>query len=299
MKVLIISGTGFIGTNLCESLSKENYVTVISQHRHKFCDEIRNVNYILEDWRDFDYKNLFSKNHFDKIILLGWSDHPRSSNKKIYESFNLNVVTNIKIIDMIFQYSKAEIYFLSSFGALSQIDSSYKNQLISGYSAGKLTIETFLETYSKIFKRKSLSIRLSNPFGRYQDPCGSQGVIAIFIGNAIKKKQIDIFESEGTKKDYIYINKVSEIISRIITEPQKNFFQVKEVKSGKVFSVLDIAAHINFHISIIDLVPKKLKDLINERTKKLNMIFEKNKDIDEQAFSNEILSTINWIKKIN
>ena len=106
-------------------------------------------------------------------------------------------------------------------------------------------------------------------------------------------------ESEGTKKDYIYINKVSEIISRIITEPQKNFFEVKEVKSGKVFSVLDIVAHINFHISIIDLVPKKLKDLINERTKKLNMIFEKNKDIDEQAFSNEILSTINWIKKIN
>ena len=60
-------------------------------------------------------------------------------------------------------------------------------------------------------------------------------MIAIFIGNAIKKKQIDIFESEGTKKDYIYINKVSEIISRIITEPQKNFFEVKEVKSGKVF----------------------------------------------------------------
>ena len=64
-------------------------------------------------------------------------------------------------------------------------------------------------------------------------------------------------------------------------------------------SVLDIAAHINFHISIIDLVPINLQDSIIERTKKLNAIFEKNKDMDEISFSNEILSTINWIKKIN
>ncbi len=299
MKVLIISGTGFLGTNLSESLSKVNDVTIISQHKHKFCDEIKNVRYIFEDWRNLDYKNLFSKNYYDKIILLGWSDHPRSSNKKIYESFNSNVVANIKIIDNLFHYSKASIFFLSSFGALSQIDSSYKNQLISGYSAGKLTIETYLETYSKIFERKSLSIRLSNPFGKYQDPCGSQGVIAVFIGNAINKKQIDIFETKDIKKDYIFIDKATEVISSIIAESQKNLFEIKEVKSGKFMSVLDIAAHINFHISIIDLVPINLQDSIIERTKKLNAIFEKNKDMDEISFSNEILSTINWIKKIN
>ena len=82
---------------------------------------------------------------------------------------------------------------------------------------------------------------------------------------------------------------------------QTHFLDIKglsvefRTRNGTIRAVDDI----NFHLSIIDLVPKKLKDPINERTKKLNMIFEKNKDIDEKAFSNQILLTINWIKKIN
>ena len=67
MSVLIISGTGFIGSNLCELLSKKNDLTIISKYKHKFCDEIRNVRYIYEDWRNFDFENLFSKNHYDKF----------------------------------------------------------------------------------------------------------------------------------------------------------------------------------------------------------------------------------------
>ena len=298
MSILIISGTGFIGSNLCESLSKDNEITIISKYQHKFCDEIKNVSYIYEDWRSFDFEIFFINNHFDKIILLGWSDHPRSSNKEIFQSFNTNVKTTIKIINEIFHFSKAEIYFLSSFGALPKIDSIYKNQLITGYSAGKLTIETYLETYSNIFERKTLSIRLSNPFGKYQDPHGSQGVIAVFIGNAISKKKISIFQNEDFKKDYINIRKASETISKILTEPHNNLFEIKEVRSGKVLSVLDIATHVNFHISIIDLVPNNLKELINEGTKKLKVVLKKNEDLDEKNFSNEILSTINWIKKI-
>tara|TARA_X000000950_G_scaffold289244_1_gene411208 strand:- start:7837 stop:8730 length:894 start_codon:yes stop_codon:yes gene_type:complete len=297
MKVLIISGTGFIGSNLSECLSREHDVTIISKYKHKFRKEIQNVSYIYKDWRIFNFEIFFSNNQYDKIILLGWSDHPRSSNKKIFESFNTNVIANIKIIDKIFHYSKADIYFLSSFGALPQINSSYRNQLISGYSAGKLTIETYLETYSEIFERNTLSIRLSNPFGKYQDPYGSQGVIAVFIGNAIGKKQINIFQNEDFKKDYINITTASEIITNIIAEPQTNFFEIKEVRSGKVLSVLNIASHINFHIPIIDIVPEKFKELINQETKKLKVILEKNEDSDEKNFSNQVLSTINWIKK--
>ena len=65
--------------------------------------------YIYEDWRNFDFENFLVKS-FDKIILLGWSDHPRSSNKEIFQSL-IQMLQRIKIIDKIFNYSKAEIYF--------------------------------------------------------------------------------------------------------------------------------------------------------------------------------------------
>ena len=40
MNILIVGGTGFLGTHFCEQLSVGNKVTVISKYRNKFRNEI-------------------------------------------------------------------------------------------------------------------------------------------------------------------------------------------------------------------------------------------------------------------
>ena len=94
MRILIIGGTGFIGTHLCEQLCKKNAVTVISKYRNQFSNEANNVVYYYEDWRAFDYDVFFANNIFDKIILVGWSGHPRLSNNHPFEHFETNVTPN-------------------------------------------------------------------------------------------------------------------------------------------------------------------------------------------------------------
>ena len=49
MRILLIGGTGFIGTHLCERLCLDNQVVVIARHKHMFRPEIMNVKYI---WRE-------------------------------------------------------------------------------------------------------------------------------------------------------------------------------------------------------------------------------------------------------
>jgi nucleoside-diphosphate-sugar epimerase len=122
VRILLIGGTGFIGTHLCERLCLDNQVVVIARHKHMFCPEFINVNYIWEDWRALDYKNFFLNNKFDKVILIDWSGHPRSSNVDTLSHFELNAVPSIKIIDALMKYTSAEVFFLSSFGALPGIE---------------------------------------------------------------------------------------------------------------------------------------------------------------------------------
>ena len=299
MKILIISGSGFVGTNLADILSKNHDVTIVSKYQHKFSSEITGINYVYEDWKHFDYFQLFSVENYDKIFLLGWSDHPRSSNNKIYTSFTENVLTNMHIIDQIVHNTSADIYFLSSFGALPKINSSYSHQLISGYSAGKSSIETYLETFSHIYNRKTVSLRLSNPYGMHQDPNSSQGVVAIFVGNALKKKKINILNGSDLKKDYIYIEDAIKKIVNFLGEPNKTNYFVKEVVSGCKFSVLEIASHINIHLPILDLLPAKLIGEVDEITDKIKDDLNNPEKSDNKIFSKNLVATIDWIQNTN
>ena len=99
--VLIISGSGFIGSHLAHDLGCRSNVTVLSRYHHRFFSDIPHIDYVREDWSQADYKKLFFNKKFNKAIMLGWSDHPRSSNVNLLKSFVQNVSVNMSIIDTV------------------------------------------------------------------------------------------------------------------------------------------------------------------------------------------------------
>jgi nucleoside-diphosphate-sugar epimerase len=282
MRILIIGGTGFIGTHLCEQLCKKNAVTVISKYRNQFSNEANNVDYYYEDWRTFDYDVFFANNIFDKIILVGWSGHPRLSNKQPFEHFETNVTPTINIIDKIMKNTQSEVYFLSSYGGLPNLDKGFSRQNVSAYAASKLSVEVHLEAYSKFYNRKSKVFRLSNPYGCYQNFKGSQGVIPIFIHKAICS-------------DYIFVNDaVNQMIEQLLN-PNWSGFSIIPIISGKRFSILDILGHIQICIPLINLVPDEFKLKIEEHSKKIERTLpssDTNKNLNIH-----IRDMVKWIKK--
>jgi UDP-glucose 4-epimerase len=291
--ILIISGTGFLGTHLSSELSQNHNVTVLSKFRHKYIPELSNVSYIKDNWKTANYKNLCLKNDFDKVVLLGWSDHPRTSNENIFKSFEENVVATMKIINNIIKYSKSDIYFASSYGALPNLNGIYSEQSISGYAAGKMAIESYLNTYSNIYDRNTGSLRISNPYGLYQDPLGTQGVLSIFINMAIKKQMITIF-GNGEKKDYIRVQDASKKISNLIFNNYEKSF-VSEVKSGFLLSVTDILSYINIHIDLLDLIPEEYLKEVSDKSELIKSSMNKKNNLDQKLFSDSILEIKDWI----
>jgi len=291
--ILLISGSGFLGTHLSIELSNKHNVTVLSKFSHKYIPELSNVSYIKDDWKTANYKSLCSQNKFDKVVLLGWSDHPRTSNEDLFKSFENNVVVNMKIIDNIIKYSKSDIYFSSSYGALPNLNGTYSEQEISGYAAGKMTIESYLNTYSRIHNRNICSLRISNPYGIYQDPTATQGVLSIFINMALKKKMIPIF-GKGLMKDYIHVQDASQKISNLIFNNYEKF-TISEVKSGFLLSVIDILSYINIHIYLLDLIPGEYREEVSHKSELIKSSMNTNENFNQKSFLNSILEIKNWI----
>lgn len=295
MNILIVGGTGFLGTHFCEQLSVGNKVTVISKYRNKFRNEIDNIIYYYEDWRVLNFDNLFAKNKYDKILLIGWSGHPRSSNDQLLEHFESNVSPTVKLIDKVMRETQAEIYFLSSYGGLPNVDSGFSKQSVSGYAASKLSVEIHLEAYSRRFNRNSTVFRLSNPYGCYQDFKGSQGIIPIFIYKALNSKKIPIFDGIETSKDYIYVvDAVNKMIARMLTSTRSGFSLVPII-SGQNFSILDILAHIELHVSLLDLVPSEFKSKINSHSQKLVCMLSSSDA--HKSFNIHLEDLIRWVKE--
>ena len=294
MKVLVVGGTGFVGTHLCNELVVKNEVTVVSKYPHKFCAEIDGVTYHYDDWKSLNYKSFLAGKDFDKVLMVGWSDHPRLSNLNLLHSFESNVSPTIQLIDNVINGSFADLYFLSSFGALPSLVGGFSKQCISGYAASKFSVEAHLEAYCNFYNRNATSFRISNPYGLYQDYLGSQGVIPIIIYKALKLQSIQIFNGVEVTKDYIHMANAAKKMVDCISSDNSIGYSLVPITSGQNFSVLDILAHIGLQIPILELVPIEFRSkIINHFQKIENML---SYSIEHKLLKSSVSDIILWIK---
>ena len=55
-------------------------------------------------------------------------------------------------------------------------------------------------------------LRISNPYGPYQNPRSGQGAVRAFLGNVLDNKKIEIWGDGNVVRDYIYIGDVVEAL---------------------------------------------------------------------------------------
>ena len=161
-----------------------------------------------------------------------------------------------------------------------------------------MAIENYLNTYSKIYSRKVVSLRISNPYGLYQDPKGTQGFIPIAIYTALKRQKIPMFDGCELKKDYIHIGDVTKKIKFELSKTGPSDFSIREIRSGFLASAIDIVAYINIHVPLLDLIPAQYRHEVDRLS---NLIVDSiNREDNSQVsmFSEKILEIRDWINDL-
>lgn len=267
MKIALLGGSGFIGKNLAIELSQKHEIHIIDRYidtpwfnergfksNQLHCAELSGVIQVLQDYE------------FDKLIHLVSTINPGSSMVTPEYGYSVDVVETIKILEHL-KDKKTDVIFFSSGGTvygdksrLETIPEETPLHPISHYGVVKGTLESILLMYNRVYGMKNIVLRLSNPYGEYQNVNGAVGAIAVFMNKIIKDEEIIVVGDGSIVRDYIHIHDVRKVISKLI-EKKELKYDIYNLGSGHGASINDIITLLE------DVIGKKAKVIYKEARK--------------------------------
>ena len=219
MKILIIGGNGFIGSNLSKVLL-EGEEEVYSFDIQLPKNSIQGVRYITGDFFDDDCLEDAVRG-MDVVVHAISTINPGNSNKRYLQGYSRDFVQSVKLFDLCRKEAK-KVIFLSSGGTVyglqenQPIKETALGVPINHYGSVKLCIETAMRTFNKQVHSQMIIARVANPYGPGQDFTKGVGFVDAALKKTILGEEIEIWGDGSVIRDYIYITDACRMIYSLI-----------------------------------------------------------------------------------
>ena len=262
-KTWLITGvSGFIGSNLLETLLKLNQKIIgldnfATGHQHNL-DEVKNsvskeqwsrFNFIKGDIRNYDDCKLAVKDVDYILHQAALGSVPRSIADPI-TSNSVNISGFLNILNAAKEEKvKSFTYAASSstYGdhpALPKVEENIGNPL-SPYAVAKYVNELYAGVYARSYGFKTIGLRYFNVFGKHQDPNGAYAaVIPKWTAAMIQGEDVYINGDGETSRDFCFIENTVQMNILAATAPDEAKDQVYNVAVGDRTTLNDLYASI-------------------------------------------------------
>jgi UDP-glucose 4-epimerase len=260
--VAIVGGSGFIGVNLADFLSKKGY-KVISISRSNVIK--KNYQAYSENLTNTEALVKLTQN-CDTIVWLANNSVPASGNNDLEKDFQENTSPLIKYLEAIKALASKKLFiYFSSGGTVygnnvsnKRINETTKLDPISKYGFSKKITEIYLTEASKESSIKSIIVRPSNVYGPNQNFKNNQGLIGYCLNAIRSNTPFTVFGDGNIIRDYLFIDDLSSAIELIIT--YQNL-----ISSQCVFNLSAGVGHsINEVIKLIEDITEKKLEIIKK-----------------------------------
>ena len=243
--VLIVGGTGFIGTHIVkEALVRGLQVTIISKNHRALSDRIKDTEYLSTDISNKDSlcNQLKDKTFHYVINLGGYVDHSNysSGGDKVFDVHFKGTKNLINCINKDSLRSFIQIGSSDEYGAnLAPQNESQRESPISPYSFAKTTTTHFLQM---LYRTEQFPVVILRPFLVYGPGQGMERFIPQVVNGCIEGKKFPI--SEGKQlRDFCFISDfVRSIFSSI--DNTEAYGEVINIASGEPISIKDVVTKI-------------------------------------------------------
>ena len=243
MKVLVIGGNGFLGSNLIAGLQRVGAaIRVLDRFPSRVDFDWRGIDYRIGDLEDVD-SLVEALDGIDLVYHLASTTVPGTSNQDPVYDVSSNVVGSLNLIAAMSKAQVRRIVFFSSGGTVYgvpqhlPVEESHVLRPISSYGVTKVAIENYLLMYQQLGMLDPLILRPSNPYGPRQSSAGIQGAVGTFLGKALNNKGVSIWGTGDTVRDYIYVD---DLIELAITAGMSNMCGVYNAGSGVGLSLNEL-----------------------------------------------------------
>jgi UDP-glucose 4-epimerase len=216
-KVLLIGGSGFIGSHVADSLLEHGHsVRVFDRHPERFRPPLPGVEYHFGDFAN-KMALVEALSGVDAVFHLLSTTLPGTGNLDPKADIQDNLIGTINLLESMERLGVRRILFLSSGGTvygipeILPIPESHPLRPLNSYGIVKVSIEHYLEMYRRLRGFSPTIIRASNPFGPRQAHAGVQGVICTFLRRIIAGEPIEIWGDGSVVRDYFAVTDLAEL----------------------------------------------------------------------------------------
>lgn len=241
MRILVTGSSGFIGTNLCESLLldgfevvgvdslTENYSTLLKKKNTEFLRRHPKFVFHEEDLLSSNLSELFS--NIDLVCHLAGQPSVHNSWGVDFGAYSQrNVVLTQKLLQAAKESDVAKFVNSSSSSVYGTImngktkESDEKNP-ISPYGVTKLAAENLATLYGSEFNLQTVSLRYFTVYGPRQRP---DMAFSMLISSALEGKPFPLHGDGSQIRDFTFVGDVVDAIK---------LAAFKDVNAGEVFNI--------------------------------------------------------------
>jgi len=254
MSLLVLGGSGFLGSAAATALSKQGMEVKILCRRMPAPPlfgttpvEIQTGDFTLLTAADSLFDGVDTVLHFISSTTPASSmdDMAFDVSSNLLPALNLLRITEKRGIKrLIYASSGGTVYGVPVKLPASEDDATNP---ISAHGITKLATEKFIMLQARLSGLQAIILRVGNPFGPYQLRGVTIGSIARFVQLHATAQQLHIWGDGSVVRDYLYIDDFSSALADIVRTPEFPS-GVYNLASGSGHSLRDILEEIR-HIS--------------------------------------------------
>lgn len=244
MNTLLVGGNGFLGTHLAGRLLENDHsIRIYDRSPNKFRTLPRSVEYVEGELGNHGLirealEDVEVVYHFVSTTL------PKTSNDDPIYDVRSNLIDTLQLLESCVEAGVRKVVFTSSGGTVYgvprevPIEEEHPTHPISSYGIVKLAIEKYLHLFHHLHGLDYTALRVSNPYGPYQNPTGQQGAISVFLRRLYEGEPITIWGDGSVVRDYLYVSDVAEALELAATTDTP--IKVFNVGSGRGVSLNEL-----------------------------------------------------------
>lgn len=262
MNVLVIGGTGFIGTHLIDRLVNDHVVRIYSPSAGLISKEsVQGFSGKVEDIKNLEPHAAWA----DMVIHLSSTTTPKTSIEDPCYDAASNLLPMIGLLELL-KARKTRLIFCSSGGGVYgnaenfPIREDAVKKPTTPYGITKLAMEEYILHYNLNYQTPYLIVRPSNIYGPNVKAVGTLGLINTLVYNSIHHQTTSIWANPSNIRDYIFIEDFMNGFTQLINMNAEGIYNIG---SGEGHSISHIIERVEKHLgnkSLIEFPKRYLKD---------------------------------------
>jgi UDP-glucose 4-epimerase len=244
LRFLIVGGNGFMGTHLTDRLLEGGHsVRIYSRGSNRFRATPTGAEYVEGELGNYGLLREAVEGS-EVVYHLANTTLPKTSNDDPVYDVRSNLVDTLQLLEVCVEAGVRKVIFASSGGIVYgspqkiPIPEDHPTNPISSYGIVKLAVEKYLGLFYHLYALDYAALRISNPYGPYQDPVGQQGAVGVFLHRVHTRWPVTIWGDGSVVRDYLYVSDLVEALE--LTAEVETRSKVLNIGSGRGVSLNEL-----------------------------------------------------------